>query len=467
MKRDPFSTMKPVVAGVSMLLAAFATTQAVAADHALIMGVGNYANSRANLPGIDKDVAIARRIAQSMGVPAANIREINDAQVTSSGVRQAMDQLESTIRQGDRVFIYYSGHGAQEPNSSGGSRCTEGMFVHDMSLYKDSDLEQSLQKISRKASQLVMFNDSCFSGGAATKAIGPANAVPKIYKAVAQQTNYTCGDAINTKSAMRNLIATSAKAGNNMVYIAAAADDEVAFATRDGSSATLAWEACLRSPEADANRSGGLTAEELRQCAQAGVKKMGFNQTITIEGNRNLPVSFAASNPRPESGASAARRSAGTLEDIRQGASSAIQVELRAAKQELTINRDMLDFSVRTNRAGYLYVLHVGSDGKTFDLLFPNDKDSNNFVQPGTVNMPRPNWAVMAGGPVGESYLMAIVSEAPRDYSAMMREKMGPFRAAEADPEGQKNLFTVSTNAGRPGSGQYGASAVVGIRERN
>jgi hypothetical protein len=107
-----------------------------------------------------------------------------------------MDQLESTIRQGDRVFIYYSGHGAQEPNSSGGSRCTEGMFVHDMSLYKDSDLEQSLQKISRKASQLVMFNDSCFSGGAATKAIGPANAVPKIYKAVAQQSNYNCGDAI-------------------------------------------------------------------------------------------------------------------------------------------------------------------------------------------------------------------------------------------------------------------------------
>jgi hypothetical protein len=467
MNRDAFFVLKPVVNTAAVLLSACFSPWAHAADHALIMGVGTYANAGANLPGIDKDVAIARRIASSMGVPASNIRELTDGQVTAAGVRQAFDDLEASIRQGDRVFVYYSGHGAQEPSASGGARCTEGMYVHDMRLYRDVDLEQSLMKISRKAGQLVMFNDSCFSGGAATKAVGPINAVPKLYKAVAQQSNYTCGDAINTKSAMRNLISAASKAGNNMVYVAASADNEVAFATREGSSATLAWESCLRAPEADANRSGTLTADELRVCAQSAVKRMGFNQTITVEGNRQLPMSFAASSARQDSGSAAARRNAATLEDIRQSASSSIQVELRAARQELTINKDALDFSVRTSRAGYLYVLHIGSDGKTFDLLFPNDRDSNNYVQAGTVNMPRPSWSVMAGGPVGESYLMAIVSETPRDYGAMMRERMGPFRATEADPDGQKNLFTVSTNAGRAGSGQFGASSVVPIRERN
>jgi metacaspase-1 len=452
--------------GLALLLGAVVPAQA--ADHALIMGVGNYRSPNANLPGIDKDVAAARRMALGLGIPSSNIRTLADAQVSSDGVREAFDSLDSTVKAGDRVFIYYSGHGAQVAGSAGGSRCTEGMFVHDMKLYRDTDLERSLQRLASKAAQLVMFNDSCFSGGAATKSTA-SDGVPKLYKAVADQSNYSCGEAVNTKTAMRNLIASASKAGNNMVYIAAASDDEVAFATREGSSATLAWEACLASAAADTNRSGGLSAEELRQCAQGRVRDMKFNQTITVEGNRNLPVAFAAAsnNSRPDAGASSPRRSLATLEDIRQAASSAIQVELRASRQELVINRDPLQFSVRTSKPGYLYVLHVGSDGKTFDLLFPNDNDRNNQVTAGTVQLPRPSWAIMAAGPAGESHLMAIVSDAPRDFSALMRQKMGPFSATEADTDGQRNLIAVSSNTGGAGSSAYGASSVLTIRERN
>ena len=80
-----------------------------------------------------------------------------------------------------------------------------------------------------------MFNDSCFSGGAANKATTRSvGAVPKFFKAVADRPNYTCGQAVNMKSGVRNLIASAASGGNNFIYLAASADDEVAMATRNG-----------------------------------------------------------------------------------------------------------------------------------------------------------------------------------------------------------------------------------------
>jgi len=453
------------------LLAALCAAPVYAADYALIMGIGTYQESRANLPGIDKDVAGARRIAQSIGVPTENIRELFNDQVSSMGVQKALHDIESSISAGDRVFVYYSGHGGQVPNNSGGSKkCTEGMFVYDMKLFKDVDLEAALGSLAAKAGQLVMFNDSCFSGGAASKAPPMDGRVAKMYqpKSVNEHAEYTCGEAVNMKVAARNLVAGAQAKGNNMVYIAAAADDEVAFATKNGSAATQAWEACLKEPGTDSNGSGSLNASKLMNCAQGKIRAMGFKQTITVIGNKELPLSFAAASAPPATPIEAARRNAATLEDIRQAASSAIQVELQASKTDLRIDKDALDFNVRTSRAGYLYLLHVGSDGKTFDLLFPNDLDQNNFVQAGTVRLPRPSWRVVASGPVGEAYVMAVVSDAKKDYTKALTSKQGPFNSATADSAAQTKLRVEATGVGASGTtGSFGASTVVRVRELN
>jgi hypothetical protein len=446
-------------------MAAATPTWVRAADHALIMGIGVYQEPGANLPGIDKDVQIARRIAQSIGVPSQNIRQLSDREVTREGVHAALRQIEQQVQTGDRVFIYYSGHGAQEPGS-GSARCTEGMFVHDMQMLPDADLEAALGRIAARTSQLIMFNDSCFSGGAANKATTRAvGAVPKFFKAVADRPGYTCGEAVNAKNGVRNLIVSAASGGNNFVYIAAAADDEVAMATANGSAATVAWEACLRNPAADLNASGALDADELLACAQQEVNRMGFRQTVTSLGNRNLPISFAAAGSPPSNDTEASQRSAATLEDIRQAASPAIRVELQTRRQ-LVINQDPLDITVRSNRSGYLYLLHVGSDGRTFNLLFPNDLDQNHYIQAGaTVQLPRPHWRVRAGGPVGESHVMAIVTESKRDFPPLAN-KEGPFKSAGFGSGLQRTLRVEATGVGTsPGLGAYGASPVVSVRE--
>lgn len=460
MKKDPTAPAR-----AALLAAALACAPAIApaADYALIMGIGVYQEASANLPGIDKDVAIARRMAQSIGVPASNIRELTNGQVTRAGVTAALRDMESQLKSGDRAFIYYSGHGAQVPGS-GGARCSEGMVSHDMQIYPDTELETAFARIATKAGQVIVFNDSCFSGGAATKATRSGNAVPKFFKSVKDNANYTCGDAVNIKSA-RNLVASAAEKGANFVYVAAAADDEVAMATPNGSAASVAWESCLRRPETDNNGSGALSAEELQRCAQQEVNRMGHKQTLTTIGNRSLPISFAAGGGGAASNGEVVSRSSATLEDIRQAASPTIQVELEANRQ-MVINRDELDLRVRSSRSGYLYLLHVGSDGRTFNLLFPNDLDQNNHVQGGSsIRLPRPNWRVKAGGPAGESHVLAIVAETPKQFQSL-DQKQGPFKSASFAAQLQKTLRVEATGVGGSGGpGQFGASRVVSVRE--
>lgn len=474
-----------VAAAVGM--ASVFASSAWAADYALIMGIGQYQDSRANLEGIDKDVNTAREMALAMGVPAGNIKVLSNGQVTATGIANAFAQVEGSINQGDRVFVYYSGHGTQTDNDSGSSRCTEGPVAHDMQMYPDANLQANLQRLASKASQIVMFNDSCFSGGAATKAISSPLGKPKFFTLKSSSSGAgQCGDAVNAKS-YRNLIdTTTIRSSTNMVYVAASADNEVAFATPNGSSATQAWQRCMRSSATDANRSGSLTAEELRQCAQAEVTRMGFNQTITVVGNNQLPVMFAATQASPTTpdtnAASAAMANRGLLDDIRNAASGSIQVNLTLSKQELVIAQpgnqspDTIEYRVQTSKPGYLYVLHVGSDGKTFDLLYPNARESNNYVQAGLAR----TGMIASAGPVGTSYMMAVLTEAPRKFEGVMSKQAGSsFMVTPATHSGRKNLMEVfagGTSTGQStvaqggtgtGGTRYGASAVVGVRERN
>ncbi|RJG00475.1 DUF4384 domain-containing protein [Noviherbaspirillum sedimenti] len=457
-------------------LGALAAAPLHAENYALILTIGNYSNPNASLPGIDLDARMARKIAQSMGVQEPNILDHKDSQLSQHGLQATLATLTTRIAQGDNVFIYYSGHGSQR-SSRGAGKCSEGMVTHDMSTFDDIELETTLKQLAAKAGQVVMLNDSCFSGGQATKS-RDIHADPdrkaKTWKDVTNTANYQCGNAINAKMT-RNLVPTAAKAGANFLYIAAAADNEVAFATSRGSSATVAWSSCLDA-RADADRSGMLTGRELQRCAQEWIRNNNYNQTITLVGNADLPLAFAHSAMPAQGGtAGAAAASAdgaanalAALENLRQQASPNMRVQLRSAKPSMKIGRDYLDLSVTTNQSGYLYLLHVGSDGKSFDLLFPNSRDANNHVQAGTTLLPRPSWGIQAAGPAGTSYVMAILSETPREFGAGMTEIAStPFRSTAASTRAVRNLAVVGMGQGASAPGRIGASAVLPIIEVN
>jgi septal ring-binding cell division protein DamX len=460
-----------------------------AENHALIMWIGDYGDPRANLPGIDLDAANARVIATAMGVPAQNITEISNAQLTAANMAAGFVSLHKRINDGDKVFIYYSGHGGQLPAQGTSARCTEALVARD-ALFLDKDMQTVLTALGEKASQVVMMNDSCFSGGAATKSITmppvEPGFAPKFMPAgvktnTAVTDGYACGDPTNTTKMARSLGAMAKEArGPQVLYIAASNDTQVSFATPKGSLATLAWAACMGAAQADTDRSGRINGEELAACAQGLIDRRRTKQTITLQGNTKLPLSFvttadaapaaaattatAEAAPAPAPSATAPVNAAQALQDLRAGADRSYQVNLNLARNSLRIGKDLLDFTVSSDRQGYVYLLQVGSDGKTFNLLFPNKIDDNNFIASGTHRFPRETWRVRAAGPVGASHLLAIVSPTKKDLSRSM-DLSSVFPSGAANQGVTRTLVVEATGAGAGGDGRYGASEVTTLNE--
>jgi hypothetical protein len=478
-------TLGRLAAAACAVAALAAASPARAENHALIMWIGDYGRSDMNLPGIDKDARMARQIATAMGVPDSNISELSNADLTQDNMGKALVGLYRKINDGDKVFLYYSGHGGQIPPQNGTSaKCSEGLVARD-GLVLDSALQQVLTKLGEKASQVVMMNDSCFSGGAATKSMVPPGPdekpkfiPPGVKTNSAITEGYACGDPTNVTKMSRSLNAMAKDArGPQVLYIAASNDTQVSLATSRGSLGTLAWSQCIAASQADTDGSGRINGEELRACAQAYIDRMGKKQNITLQGNTSLPISFvqtAAATPAPAAAAAppsppptsptAAVNALTALRDLSAGGDRSLKVDLTLARNGLRIGKDFLDFSVTTAREGYLYLLQVGSDGKTFNLLFPNKIDTDNAVTAGTHRFPRASWRVRAAGPTGYSHLLAIVSPVKKDLSRDM-DASSVFPSSSANQRNTRTLVVEATGGNEGGVGRYGASEVVSLRE--
>ncbi len=79
-----------------------------------------------------------------------------------------------------------------------------------------------------------------------------------------------------------------------------------------------------------------------------------------------------------------------------------------------------LGLQVRSSAPGYAYVYHVGTDGRSLSLVFPNAQDGANYVSAGSsLQLPRPGWVLRAKGPQGLGYLVAVVAERQQDLRAI------------------------------------------------
>ena len=115
------------------------------------------------------------------------------------------------------------------------------------------------------------------------------------------------------------------------------------------------------------------------------------------------------------------------------------QVQVSVPKTRLGV--DTLEWTVQSERAGYVCVALAGSDNQSLYLLFPNDLDPNNRIEAGQpLQMPRPNWRVRAAGPVGEEKLLVLVSVGPRDLTPLAASKAGPFISSLNDAKGLAQL---------------------------
>jgi hypothetical protein len=468
--------------------------------HALIIGIGRYADpATPSLPGTRLDKESATQMAQAMQVPPNNIRYLQDEQATGANIRQALQDLTDRVQDGDRVFIHYSGHGTRYNDPAAGG-CVEALLAYEggsSSLITNREMADLLKTITNRTDKLFVMYDACHSGGvvqaaSSVRTRGFSNRNDEgLLRPKFANISEECGRPVNVKT--RNLLVEAKAKGalpQDIIHVSASQSNEISFDDElKGGLATQYMRDCMLREAKDLDNSGAISMDEIRQCAQAKIdRRMGNDANykphhLMLNGNAAFvpawfsqssagavavavpaptlapspvklpptaapaatppvtPLPVAAALPKPLSGEQALRQMFEQRDAKRR-----VQVSL--SRDRLKIGQDAFDFSVQSDRAGYVYVAMAGSDNKSVYMLFPNDLDKDNRIEAGQqLLLPRPSWRVMAGGPVGTDNLLVMVADAPRDLSALAGNKAGPFVTSLNDAQGRAQLGALLTTA--------------------
>jgi hypothetical protein len=517
------------VTWMSFLLTCVVThnTWAHEGRHALIIGIGQYseASRTPSLDGVPKDVENAKRMAHEMGIQDEQMTVLRDAQATKQNIIEELKRLSSDIQTGDRVFIYHSGHGTQYPK---GDSCLQGLqtYTEGKFTYEDILTEQEIasytRPISEKADKVIVMFDACFSGGVIAPSTRSLGRVLDVKPKFSISNDQTCVNSGVNRINARSLLSEVRRLGvqdENFVQIAAAKDNEVSWDNKDlGGLATHAMTQCLTGKAKDLNGSGAVSLDEVRVCAQAQLNEIMkphenaglLPSTIQVRGNRNLiPVSAvkppvtqaepqlptllateealrptkppAPALPLAVSPAEPARSelrtevippalaSIETLKDIISQRNPKRSVEVKMDKSTMKIGVDALKLEIKSSHEGYLYVVLLGSDAKSFYILYPNGLDSDNKISPQKpVRIPRPSWAIQAAGPAGTDQLLVMVSDSPRQLHSLVMSSptaSEPFTFALNDLGGRAALIDFLTGSGVNGRSESFGAKLVSVKE--
>jgi hypothetical protein len=318
----------------------------------------------------------------------------------------------------------------------------------------------------------------------------------------------------------------------NLVLISSARPDEVAWDEGPGSGgvATQALRDCLLGEARDTNASGAVTLEEIRVCAQAKMDKKlpgpyPKSSNLIIRGNRNLipaiatsarppdetaviatvtpikpsesvsldkpPVEFVPTKPAPAtsnttkpppvvsvatpaapsipSSVDTPLASLATLKDIEAQRNPMRKLDIKLAKKTLKINQDYLDLQIKSSHDGYLYIVLLGSDKKSFYMLYPNKLDGNNRIQAGkTINLPNQTWQIKAAGPAGVDHILVLVADSERDLKtleALGADKNSPFVYTLNNPSGRSAVINYLIGKSPDGTSERYAAQIITVTE--
>jgi hypothetical protein len=428
--------------------------EAVPSNHALIITVSEYQKSP--LPGVLTDRKLGIELAQRFGVPPQNIVELSERQVTREGLKQAFASMNETMMPGDKLYVYFSGHGARYFNKATG-QCTESLVMQDMRVVSNAEFAGMIRPLSAKADKTVVMLDSCHSGGVAQAAGSRSFAAGYRPKFSAEASSPQCSLAVNLGSFSQARGVDFHTTDHNMVILAAARNNEVAWDTSKGGAMTYNFEQCLAGGAVDTDHSGALSMQELTACVQARLDKTqedSARQHATLAGNAALVPAFGDAPPsQPATTANDTPvpiDTLATLNDIFNQRDDRWQVDATLATPALKIGSN-LSMSVRSARDGFAYVFYRGSQPDSLFLLFPNALDSANALKANqSLQLPRQEWSVTALGPKGTDYLLVMVTDTPRDFSALALpaeyvSQSGPFEKIHPTPQAVARIGQAAT----------------------
>ncbi|CAN5681380.1 hypothetical protein BH09PSE5_BH09PSE5_12680 [soil metagenome] len=152
------------------------------------------------------------------------------------------------------------------------------------------------------------------------------------------------------------------------------------------------------------------------------------------------------------------------------GRTPGFEVSATGSRPTYRIGKDMLSFNLKSNRAGYVYVLMSEPSGSLL-MFFPNSVASDNKVAAfKSLVLPQASWPLQTSAPAVEVRFLVIVSETPRDFSAFgghyhdwfLQLPTGDELAALArDAGGSGPVLAGKSTCAADGCDRYGAAGFV------
>lgn len=170
---------------ILFLLIAFTHPTLAVEYHALLVGVSHYNNpSIQSLKGPKNDVTLMQKVLLGKGFDKKKIKILADGVSinlpTRKNILLALNVLTTTVAKEDFVYIYFAGHGSQQPVTKDSLRTEPdgrdeiflprdtGRWQDDVELVKnaivDDDISKYLNKLRQKGAFVWAVFDSCHSG---------------------------------------------------------------------------------------------------------------------------------------------------------------------------------------------------------------------------------------------------------------------------------------------------------------
>ncbi|UCD78133.1 MAG: caspase family protein, partial [Desulfobacterales bacterium] len=281
---------------------------AFAENHALLIGIGKY--RQRTLEGPPYDVAaLSRVLATQYDFQKKNIRTLVNEEAVKSRILSEIQRLTHRTRPGDRIFIYFSGHGTSRrdevlalplPHTTGALVPADfdadpdqpvEILLSQLIIGK-RDLRPALEQLDRDRQVLMVF-DTCFSGNT-VRAIPNHKATSlSRYLPLRSRSVFKAEQEIGSFEANLNLNAPYPY--QNIFYISAASENEVAkdirkdnlyiYPTIDGNPHGVLTDALLRvlagRVRVDADNDSQWSQIELYEAVKKEVQRR-FQQTPQV-----------------------------------------------------------------------------------------------------------------------------------------------------------------------------------------
>jgi hypothetical protein len=143
-------------------------------DWALIVGIESYQNELPKADFAERDADAVQKYVLALGVPPQNVVVLKGPRATQSALKSYLeDFLPKNVGADSRVYFYYSGHGAPDPQTGSAYLVpweADPRFI-GVQGFPIRDVYRDLRKL--KAKEVVLAMDACFSGAGGRSVLAP------------------------------------------------------------------------------------------------------------------------------------------------------------------------------------------------------------------------------------------------------------------------------------------------------